>query len=357
MASTHYRVAILFSAEADPRHLIKIENTRLAGIAAALRGIGIEVEAAPYADEAVEDVRTQLLRADGVLVWVNPIERDRDRSVLDALLEEVAGASVFVSAHPEVIRKMGTKEVLYRTRSMDWGCDTRLYPTLQALQAELPSCLAAGQPRVLKQDRGNGGNGVWKVEAAEPIAKGTSALAPDTRVRVRHAKRGSIEEEISLGQFLQRCEPYFLRNGRLIDQVYQPRLTDGMVRCYLVGGRVAGFGEQLVNALFPAAPGANPRLAPEPGPRLYYPPTRPEFQSLKDRMENEWLAELCRTLALDAMQLPILWDADFLYGQKNPAGTDTYVLCEINVSSVYPFPDEALAPLAAATLAQLKARR
>ncbi len=80
MASTHYRVAILFSAEAAPRHSIKIENTRLAGIAAALRGVGIEVEVAPYADEAVEDVRTQLLRADGVLVWVNPIERDRDRS-------------------------------------------------------------------------------------------------------------------------------------------------------------------------------------------------------------------------------------------------------------------------------------
>jgi hypothetical protein len=33
------------------------------------------------------------------------------------------------------------------------------------------------------------------------------------------------------------------------------------------------------------------------------------------------------------------------------------VLCEINVSSVYPFPDEALAPLAAATRARLEGRR
>ena len=352
-----YRVAILHPAEAALRHSIEIEGTRLASVAVALRAVGIEVEGAPYADEAVDDVRAQLLRLDGVLVWLNPIEGDRDRSVLDALLEDVAAEGVFVSAHPEVIRKMGTKEVLYRTRSMSWGCDTRLYPTLQALREELPRCLAAGGPRVLKQDRGNGGNGVWKVEPAVPVAQGNSAPTPDTLVRVRHAKRGSVEEEISLGQFLRRCEPYFSGNGRMIDQVYLPRLTDGMVRCYLVGDRVAGFGEELVNALHPGAPGPDPRTTPEPGPRLYYPPTRPDFQPLKDKMENEWLAELYQMLALDAAQLPVIWDADFLYGEKNSAGADTYVLCEINVSSVYPFPDDALAPLAAATLARLRARR
>jgi len=350
-----YRVAILLPAEAELKQSIKIENTRFSGVAAALRGVGIEVECAPYTDEAVEDARAQLLRVDGVLVWVNPIERDRDRSALDALLEDVAAEGVFVSAHPEVICKMGTKEVLYRTRSMSWGCDTRMYPTLQALREELPRCLATGEPRVLKQDRGNGGNGVWKIESTTPVVQGNSALAPDARVRVRHAKRGSIEQEISLDEFLQRCEPYFSGNGRLIDQVYQPRLTDGMVRCYLVGDRVVGFGEQLVNALYPAAPGSNPRTAPEPGPRLYYPPTRSDFQPLKDWMENEWLAELCQTLALNATQLPVVWDADFLYGPKNSTGTNTYVLCEINLSSVYPFPDEALAPLAAATLARLEA--
>jgi hypothetical protein len=53
------------------------------------------------------------------------------------------------------------------------------------------------------------------------------------------------------------------------------------------------------------------------------------------------------TLGLTRDKLPALWDADFLYGPRDERGADTYVLCEINVSSVYPFPDEALAPLAA----------
>lgn len=351
-----YRVAIVHSAEAALRQSVKIEGTRLARIAEALREVGLEVEGAPYADEALDQVRRELLRADGVLVWVNPVEGGRDRSKLNGLLEEIAAAGVFVSAHPAVIRKMGTKEILYRTSSMSWGSDTRLYTTFQSLCENLPRCLAKGQARVLKQDRGNGGNGVWKVEPAAPVSKGLAALAADARVRVRHAKRGSVEEELSLEAFMRRWEPYFSENGQVIDQAYQPRLTDGMVRCYLVGDRVAGFGEQLVNALYPTAPGADPLSTPEPGPRLYYPPTRQDFQPLREKMEQEWLPELCRRLALDQAQLPVIWDADFLYGPKDAAGADTYVLCEINVSSVFPFPDDVLAPLAVATRARLEAR-
>ena len=44
--------------------------------------------------------------------------------------------------------------------------------------------------------------------------------------------------------------------------------------------------------------------------------------------------------------LPIIWDADFLYGPRKAAGEDTYVLCEINVSSVFPIPEQAPAAIA-----------
>jgi len=39
----------------------------------------------------------------------------------------------------------------------------------------------------------------------------------------------------------------------------------------------------------------------------------------------------------------MLWDADVMYGEKDANGADTYVLCEINVSAVYPFPDVQIA--------------
>jgi hypothetical protein len=345
MQHAPYQVALLWAGDLAARRTARLEETRLAGIANALREAGIAAQPAVFGDEFADEVREQLLELDGVLIWVDPIVNGRDRTVLDRLLRDVADHGVFVSAHPDVILAMGTKDVLFRTRHMSWGTDTRLHSSFDAFCEALRTGLREGLPRVLKQHRGNGGNGVWKVERMN-----------HTRVRARHALRGSVEEDLSLDEFLHRCAGYFAGNGHMIDQPYQPRLPDGMIRCYLVRDRVAGFGEQLINALYPALPGVSATEAPQPGPRLYYPPSRADFQTLRHQMETEWVPELCSALALDADVLPVIWDADFLYGPKTPSGDDTYVLCEINVSAVYPFPDEALRPLAQAIRAQLEAR-
>jgi len=338
------RVALLWHGDREARNTANLAENRLRGVAEALRAVGVEAEPAVYNDAFVDEVLAQLLEVDGALVWVNPIEQGCDRTLLDALLRQVADAGVFVSAHPDIIQKMGTKEVLFRTRNMSWGSDIYLYATVQEFREQLTLRLKEGKPRVLKQYRGNGGNGVWKVEQhpSNPML-----------VRVRHALRGSIEQDVPLDAFLDQCETYFTGQGRLIDQAYQERLPDGMVRCYLVGTEVVGFGHQKINALFPAPEGADPGEAPQPGPRLYYPPTTPDFQAIKAMMEGEWLDALCETLAIAPRSLPILWDADLLYGPKTASGEDTYVLCEINVSSVYPFPEEALKPLARATKERL----
>jgi hypothetical protein len=350
-----YRVAIVFPADPERRQKTQLEDSRFARTAAALAEKGIAVEGAPYVADAVEQLREQLMRVDGVLVWINPIVDGRDRTDLNRVLAGVAASGVFVSAHPDVIAKMGTKDVLFRTRTMGWGCDTRHYSTFAAMQRELPESLATGEARVLKQARGHSGDGVWKIEPADHAGTSTaSVVLPHTAVRVRHAKRGSIETTMSLAAFIAQCEPYFSRGDGMIDQIYQRRLPEGMVRCYLVRDRVAGFGEQLVNALYPTKPGAAADSALQPGARLYYPPTRADFQPLKIMLEREWLDQLCGIVGVEKAQLPILWDADFLYGEKGADGADTYILCEINVSSVYPFPDDALGPLAAATLAQIE---
>ncbi len=347
MSTRAQRVAILFPADNSLLLATSLEQSRFAETAAALRSAGIEVVAAPYADDIATDVRERLSTVDGVLVWLNPIERGRDRTVLNAMLREVSSQGAFVSAHPDIIDRIGTKQVLYRTRSMGWGCDTSFYQTADAMRSALPASLRSGK-RVLKQIRGQSGDGIWLVapaDATDPAGIGF--------LRVRHAKRGSPDEVLTLDAFLVRCSGYFRAAGGMIDQAYQARLPEGMVRCYLVRDRVAGFGEQLINALYLAAPGAAAHTAPEPGPRLYYPPTRSDFQRLQNMLERQWLDELCSAVGMDRRDLPLLWDADFLYGTKDANGADTYVLCEINV---YPFPADALEPLAMATRARLSER-
>ena len=344
------KVAIVLPGDQKLRQNGLPEDHRLMPVFHALEARGIQTEAAVYHDDFCDEVRTQLMGVDGVLVWMNPIQDGRDRSMLDAMLREVAATGVFVSTHPDIILKMGTKEVLYTTRKVGWGSDVHLYRSLDQMRRELPGRLAAGQARVVKQYRGNGGMGVWKVELVDPASE------PDQNslVRIRQGRRGNFDEEISLGAFFDRCRTYFTGDGRMIDQAYQERLPEGMIRCYLVQDKVAGFGHQEVVAMYPQAPGVPPSEAPDPGPRLYYPPTTPRWQDLKNILERDWVPAMVKTLAMRPEQLPVLWDCDFLLGPKTATGDDTYVLCEINVSSVAPFPETAPAFIGDAMLAILR---
>ena len=150
-----------------------------------------------------------------------------------------------------------------------------------------------------------------------------------------------------------RCEAYFAGGGRIIDQAFQPRLPEGMIRCYLARNEVVGFGHQLIKALIPPPAGGGPEVA-QPGPRIMHPADAPPFQQLRNKMEAEWVPAMQALLDLPTASLPALWDADFLYGPKAQDGRDTYVLCEINVSSVAPYPDSAVPKIAEAVLAGVR---
>lgn len=339
-------VAIVYPGDRNARRDATSDNNRFADLFAAFAARGVPAVPAVYHDDFADEVAEQLAQVDVALVWVNPIHEGRDRSRLDAMLREVAARGTFVSTHPDVILALGTKEVLYRTRELPWGSDVHLYRNLDELRLGLAAGLPRG-PRVLKQYRGHSGNGIWKVE----LAVASEALTSASALRVRHAERGSEDEIIAFETFLERCTPYFRGDGRMIDQEFQPRLSEGMTRCYLVHDRVAGFGHQKINALLPPSGDGSP---PQPGPRLYYPDTEARFQPIARLLETEWLPAAMNCLGLSRDQLPILWDCDFLLGRPKADGSDSYVLCEVNVSSVAPYPPSAVARICEATIARLR---
>src|SRR6202162_3287360 len=162
------KLAPLWPRDAPKWHAITPQDYRLHHVFEAMAALGVEAEPAIYADDVADQVREQLLRCDGVLVWVDPLFAGQNRVVLDALLRNVASKGVWVSAHPDVILKMGVKEVLYRTRHLCWGTDTYLYSSVREFHDEFPARLQSAGARVLKQNRGNGGQGVWKVELVAP---------------------------------------------------------------------------------------------------------------------------------------------------------------------------------------------
>jgi hypothetical protein len=330
-----FKVVIVWRGDAQARAEARPETSRFKAVFAALEQHGIAAEPAVWTEELPNEVRAQLMGSDGVLVWVNPVEATTGerRGVLDEVLRDVAASGILVSAHPDVVAKMGTKEVLYRTREMGWGTETYLYETHAAFEAEFPNRVAMG-PRVLKRSRGNGGIGVWKVE------RSVGADVVVQEAQERHPRT------MTLGSFMAERAADFADGGTLVDQPFQVRHLEGMIRCYMSGDRVAGFGHQLVRALAP------PEAGPAP-PRLYSGPDDERFQRLRVLLERKWLPQMTQRLDLGPNDLPVIWDADFLLGPKDAAGQDTYVLCEINASSVFPIPDEAPQALAATTLRRL----
>jgi hypothetical protein len=338
------RVAVVWRGDRQVRRTATPQNNRFHRVFEALAAIGIPAEPAVYDEAFAEEVRAQLLAVDGVLVWVDPLHEGKTRVALDRLLRDVASRGPWVSAHPDVILKMGVKEVLYRTKHLGWGTDTGLYRSAQAFREAFPEQLRAAGPRVLKQNRGNAGQGVWKVELIDPSPSGVPA------VRVLHARRGSVPEELPLADFMARCDVYFAPDGCpggcIVDQPFQPRLPDGMIRCYMGAGKVVGFGHQFIKALIPPPPEGPDSAAAQPGPRIMHPASAEPFQALRRKMETEWVPQMMAVLGIDPASLPIIWDADFLYGPRTASGEDTYVLCEINVSSVFPIPDQAPAEIA-----------
>jgi len=323
---------MIYAAPGQERSIFTDEKYR--PLAEAFISTGVRVENVLYHNSRALLLREELRNLDTLLVWVNPIEQGEDRSVLDGLLVELHGNGVAVSTHPDTIQKLGTKRVLFDTRDMPWGSDVELYPTAEDFRARFLGSLANGRIRVLKQFRGDGGNGVFKVHAANPDA-----------LFVLHAKRGSVEKMVDIDTFFTEFQPYFSGERPLINQAWNEHITNGIVRCYMTADQVVGFGYQEINALYPTADGVV-----VPGRRYYYTEHCALFADLRELMENQWIDTLAGKFGLTREKLPVIWDADFFIEEVFTSAPRRYTLCEINVSCVSPFPESAIPYIVAETL-------
>src|SRR4029077_4539209 len=142
------KVAVVWRGDRETRRAATPQNNRYHRVFDELSRRGIDAEPAVFDEAFADEVRDQLLGVVGVVVWVNPLDAGKTRAVLDALLRDVSARGPWVSAHPDVILKMGTKEVLHRTKHLSWGTDTHMYRSARAFGDEFPARLSAAGPRV-----------------------------------------------------------------------------------------------------------------------------------------------------------------------------------------------------------------
>ena len=333
------RVAIVWRHGGELRDVSAASCATIAQLTASLHAHGMTVVTVAYREEDAALVRQALADADGVLVCVNPLQDGRDRRGLDNLLREVADRGSWVSAHPDVCDTIGTKEVVFRARIARWDADTHIYRTPEDVRRYLPSRLAHHAARVLKQNRGNNGIGVWKVESVHDDSPLATSL-----IRVEQAHAPGAVEEIPLADLVDRLRGEF-RLGPIIDQEYQRVSADGLVRAYFVGDGLVGFCRQQPRGLLQSPPADTPALSGPPAFLMEHPDAA-GYDELRDGLESAWLPEFQSIVQLDASRLPAIWDADFLYGEDGPDAERRFVLCEINANAVWPFPEWACATIA-----------
>jgi hypothetical protein len=343
----------------------------------ALEAAGLTVTSVPFHHHHAADLRNRLADfgpGDGIVVWADPLGEGGDRRTLDRALRHAESTGAWVSTRPDVIDKLGTKDVLVTTRSLGWGSDTHRYQDRDEFRRGFPARLGADGVRVLKATRGNGGRTVWKVRL--PGGPARNALGPHAPVIVQHARiRDRAATTMTLADAMHLIEEAGALDGwggagYLVDQEFIPGVTRGIVRCYLVGDAVVGFARQYPDGVIPdgpvevvleTQPSADDVMG-LPSPKTMYAPDEPELGVLRHRLESSWVPEMTTLLELDRDHLPALWDVDLLLAdapRRQQGGGTTrgdgprYVLCEINASSIIPFPPEAPAELARHTLAAL----
>ena len=144
---------LLYGAPGTPRPAAKEE--RFSKLTRHLVEKGFKVHTVWYHDTLADALKTELAKFAAILVWINPIEDGRNRDRLDALLRELSSQGCFVSAHPDTIVKMGTKDILLKTREEAFGSDVTCYRSAKEFREQFSKTLQEGGIRVLKQNRGN----------------------------------------------------------------------------------------------------------------------------------------------------------------------------------------------------------
>ena len=149
------------------------------------------------------------------------------------LLTKLSEAGLVGMSTPAEMMAYGAKDALVKLKDTDLvPSDTAAYYDVETFHKTFPTSLSYGE-RVLKQNRGSTGSGIWRVqledkELAASVTPGT-ALPLDTKLRCTEAVDNHTEIR-ELGEFMDFCDQYIIGdNGMLVDMRFMPRIVEGEI--------------------------------------------------------------------------------------------------------------------------------
>ncbi|MCT4583014.1 MAG: Cj0069 family protein [Flavobacteriales bacterium] len=289
-----------------------------------LQARGWTAEIIFYTDENRGEIyRHTIKKASAYISRVNPGNLPSEVGYFQ-MLRELVRNGVEGLPHPDAMTAYGAKNAVEKLKGTALvPSDVYTYYDFDALKENFPKTLSKGV-RVLKQNRGSAGEGIWRVEVMEP-EKYKSKVALDAKVKLTEAKDNHTEEK-TLQEFLEFCIQYLDgENGMLLDMPFLERITEGEIRVLMLRDKIVNIvhkkpaetPDAFSATLFSGAKYRydKPEQWPELGDII-----KKSIAVLRQRLGN--------------YDLPLIWTADFILDTDKKTGEDKYVLGEINASCV-----------------------
>ena len=318
--------SIVFEAEGGSDKWIDGHRKDTMPIVNAIIAKGWTAEVVYFRDEWKDVIYDYALeKADGYISRINPGNLPDGEKIYFQTLTKLSEAGLVGMSTPDAMTSFGAKDALVKLATTDLvPDDTYAYYTIEEFKKTFPVSISHRE-RVLKQNRGSTGSGIWRVVVIDerPYKAGDS-LPLDTKLKCTEAVDNHVEYH-TLSEFMEFCEQYIVGdNGMLVDMPFMPRIKEGEIRILMVGGtpifvvhkKPAEGADSFSATLFS---GAKYRYdKPDKWPDLV-------------TMLTESLPMISDKIG--GLDMPLIWTGDFML-DWDENGKDKYVLGEINCSCV-----------------------
>ena len=211
-----------------------------------------------YEPEKHDEMMVKLEAYDGFFVRINPGQLSNPgvpegaQAKFDGMMREFVKKGKPVWSSPDVQTQMGAKDALVKMNHMDCGlADTYAYYSAEELKEGFKKA-AAFAPRVIKQNRGSAGEGIWLcwLDGKDYCANLGDAILDDSdKIKLMEMNDNHTEYH-TVGEFIEFCingpggaagewqsifpGKYLVggkeAGGQLVDQRLLPRISEGEVR-------------------------------------------------------------------------------------------------------------------------------
>jgi len=310
------------------------------GIANGLRNAGLAVQMVFYNIDEHDRFFEVVPNFDAIVMRINPGQitaNGGDQQKFDKAMSAVA-AKIPVWPTPANMELMGAKDALTMIKDMDFGLkDTLGYYSPEDIKVGFPKTVAF-EKRVVKQNRGSAGEGIWIIELKDkqPCPNYGDRTADLSEIIICKEANDNHVEEHTIAEFLEWCEngrtdksgtwtskgsgKYFdggrEAGGQMVDQRFLPRIDEGEGRFVMIGKRlfrvehyvyIGGVGGETKTTIYPASADDFPDTKELP------------LKTIQKRLE-ETLPKYLKNLGLGDSDIPLLWAADFIPVDNHKGG-------------------------------------